>query len=377
MREVFILGLGMHKFGRYLEKPYTEFGRVAIVEALKDSGVDWRDIQAVYAGSAIQGMAAGHNVCAEIGKTGVPIFNVEQACGSGSGAMQLAYHVVAGGIFDLVCAMGFEKQGRGFIPAENYPQWARRMGMAVYPAWHAQEAQRHMHEYGTTLQQLAKVAVNSHRHASLCPYAHYQEWGNMTIEDVLNSRLICYPITMYMIPPADDGGAAVILGSKEMVRKYATRKPVSIAASIMKTSVPNKEESSFAIGGGIETELAAKQAYQTAGAGPEDMDVVECVDAFAIGEILTAEALGFCPKGEGGRFIGSGKTELGGQMPFNTDGGYTSRGNAMGATGLAGIVEIARQLRGEADRRQVPNAKIGLAHSLGAGVNAFITILQR
>lgn len=377
MREVVIIGTGMHKFGRWTEKPFAELGKVAIVNALKDAGVEWKDVQACYAGSAFQGMGAGHNVCRQVGETGIPIFNLEQACGSGSAGVQLGYQAIARGQFDVVCGVGFEKQQRGTIPGESFPMWAREMGLGSYIGWHGATTQRHMHEYGTTLEMLAQVSVISHRHAALCPDAAYTNMGNLTIEDVLKSRMIGYPVTLYMVGPANDGAAAIIMCAKEVAHKYSQKKPITIVDTTFSTTIYDTSVCRYRESGRKENEVCAKRLYEATGIGPEDMDVVHCGNQFCIEEIEYAEALGFCKEGEGGRFIWEGNTELGGKVPFNTDGSHISRGNALGANGIAGIVELTRQLRGECGARQVKGAKVALAQSSGAGQNVFLTILKR
>jgi acetyl-CoA acetyltransferase len=377
MREVVIIGTGLHRFGRYSEKSCAELGKVAIVNALKDAGVSWKDIQACYAGSALQGMGAGHNVCRLLGETGIPIYNLEQACGSGSAGIQLGYQAVARGEYDLICAAGFEKQGKGTIPAETYPMWARDTGLGNYIGWHAMEAQRYIEEYGLTVEMLAKVSVNAYHHAAHCPAAAYNNMGNVTIQDILNSKMMGYPLTLYMIGAANDAGAAVIMCTKAVARKLSSKMPITVAGSEFSTTIYNSKESRFQEGGWKENEACGKRLYEATGIGPEDINVVASGNQFAITEIKYTEALGFCKEGEGGRFIWEGNTALGGKVPFNTDGSHIARGNALGANGIAGVVELVHQLRGECGARQVRGAKVALAQSSGAGQNIFLTMLKK
>lgn len=373
LREVVVLGVGMHPFGRFPDKQLWDLGRHAVLNALADAGIQWKEVEALYAGSMFGGSGVGNNILKELGLTGIRVANLEAACSSGPGAFSEAYLSIGSGLYDVAVAVGVEKQPRGMIPLANFPLWMRRTGLVHAPGFYSQEAQVHMKKYGTTVEQFAKVSVKSHKNASLSPYAHYQNFPNLTVEEVLNSRMICDPLTIYMMAPADDGGAAAVLCAKSVARRYTSKKCVTIASCMM--------------GGGIYHRYTlqepprmmsqlARKAYEMAGMGPKEMDVVECQDAMASAEILSYETLGLCPEGEGGRMIDEGRTEIGGDIPVNTDGGYLSRGNAAGATGLAAIAEIAWQLRGEAGPRQVKGAKAGLNENFGAGPNGSITILK-
>ncbi len=220
------------------------------------------------------------------------------------------------------------------------------------------------------------VSVVSHKHGALNPYAHYQQ--PCTVEEVLNSRMICDPITQLMCAPGDEGGASVIICAKDVIKKYSKRTPITIAGMAHVTNLYDKARGPWAPGICYEeNKLLASQVYERASCGVEDIDLVQCIDSFCIPQFQFMEAFGFCNRGEAGNFVESGKTNLGGKIPFNTDGGYIARGNAFGATGLAAIVESVKQLRGEAGPRQVEGAKAALCHSLGAGVNVFASILKK
>ena len=374
MREIVILGVGIHKFGRYPEKTNAEMGREAALNALEDAGVEWKDIQAVFAGSMFGGSGFGNNIVAELGLTGIPVMNVEAACSSGPSALSDAYRAVASGFCDMAMTVAVEKQERGMIPLTNFPLWMRQMGLAHGPGFYSQEARVHMDKYGTTVEQFAKVSVKSHKNAALCPYAHYQQFGDLTIEDVLTSRMICDPLTIYMMAPVVDGAAAAVVCSREVAQRYTGKVPITVAASVLTSANYDRytlQEPPGMVG------RTAEKAYEIAGVGPEDLSIVECQDAMASAEIISCEELGLCPEGEGGRLIDEGRTEITGDIPVNTDGGYLSRGNATGATGLAGIAEIVWQLRGEAGPRQVASPKAGLNQNFGAGPNVSVTILKR
>ncbi|MFC2065674.1 thiolase family protein [Chloroflexota bacterium] len=377
MREVVILGAGMHPFGRFSDKSYVDLGRTAAIEALRDAGVSWREIQSAYVGHCYQGMCAGHNVMAQLGYTGIPIYNMENACASGTGAVALAFDAVTSGRIDIALALGMEKQERGLVPATNMPLWWRSQGMGEFPSAHAQDAQRYLYDSEATVVHLAKVAAKNHRHAALCQYAHYQNWPNMTVEDVLESRMISDPLTVMMMAPASDGAAAVVVCGKDVAHRYHNARPLTIAASVLETGLYNKAAFPWAGPQFSEMKAAVDKAYNIAGIGPKDLDYLECVDGFAYAELVSYEALGLCNEGEGAKIIDEGITELRGKLPANTDGGYIARGNALGATGLSGLVEVIRQLRGEASSRQVADAKVGLNMSGGAGPNIFVTILKK
>ncbi|MDO8491330.1 MAG: thiolase family protein, partial [Dehalococcoidia bacterium] len=293
MREVVVLGVGLHKFGRFPDKPIEDIGREAILNALVDSGVSFKDIQAAYCGRVYPGMMAGLKVVAQFGQTGIPITNIEQACASSSTAFREAHLAIAEGRFDVVLTVGFEKMPRGLLTGTTEPGSLEEvMGLNVPPAWHAMLARRHMLDYGTTREQIAMVAVKNHRNGLLNPYAQYQM--AVTVEDVMNSRMVADPLTLYECSPTTDGAAAAILCSREKAAKYKG-KPVTIAAYACGTPT-------FEHGEGDElmmslTERLAKEAYQRSGIGPKDVDVVQLHDCFASAEIIRLEACGFCPKG--------------------------------------------------------------------------------
>ena len=363
MREVVILGAGMHKFGRFPEKSFVDLAEVAIVEALKDAGIQWPDVQALYAANALAGPSTGNNVIQRMGQTGIPAINVEAYCAGGLVACKLAYQAIATGFCDIAVAVGFEKQERGFIPVLGAPWWETRLGLHVMPGDSALDAQRHMHLYGTTREQLAKIAVKNHRNAALAPYAHLPN-ASLTVEEVLNSTMICEPLTMLMISAPSDGAAALVLCSQDVVRKHPDKKPVTIAAITHNTAKYFDLEYEI----NEARRRAAREAYEMAGCGPEDLDFALLHDATVIFEIRQYEEVGLCQEGEGGRLIDEGITELSGRVPVNTDGGFLGRGNAPSADSGSWIAEAVWQLRGEAGPRQVPDAKIGLICHGGYGV---------
>lgn len=367
MREVVILGVGLHKFGRFPDKSIRELGRVAIEGALQESAVPFKDIQVAYVGHVYQSMGTGHRVVTQFGQTGIPIINVEVACTSSTQALVRAAYDIALGLYDVALAAGVEKMGRGLIPGTSEARsYEEIMGLAVMPATYAFQARKHMEKYGTTFRQLALCSVKEHNNGALNPMAHYQQ--RMTVEEVMVGRMIADPITLYMCSPNSDGASAAILCEKKVARKYMGKLPITVAAWALSSGLPSREDDEEFSGVG---ELA-KQVFQKASVGPVDIDVAQVHDAFSPAEIFVPESLGLIPKGEGGRWVEEGKTEIGGRIPINTDGGLVSRGHPVGATGLAQVAELVRQLRGEAGPRQVARAKVALQHNTGIGGTALV-----
>lgn len=370
MREVAVIGVGMHRFGRFPEEDWTELGRVAIVEALKYAGIGWEKIEAAFCGNTYGDVAAGHNVVAQVGLTGIPIVNVENACSSGGSAFRLAYHQVAAGIYDIVIAFGFEKIPRGLIASTAFPQWQREIGLATPPVRYALEARRHMEEYGTKVEHFAMVSVKNHKNGCYNKYAHYQQ--EVTIEEVLNSRMIVDPLTLLMCCPNSEGGAAAILCSKKKAMQY-TAKPVTVAAAALVSDMytsPRRQSPSI-------IERAAQAAWEQSGYGPKDMDLLEVHEAMASAEIVRCEEIGICNKGEYTKLLERGETEIKGRIPVNVSGGLLAKGHPLGATSLAQVSEIVWQLNEQAGQRQVKGAKIGLTLTTGAGPNCCVIILKK
>ncbi len=377
-RKVYILGVGLHPFGRFPDKDFGELGRIAIVKALEDAGICWEDIPIMYATSMQQGAAWGTKIAIAMGARGIPVLNIEAACCSTIAGIAQACYAIQAGAYDLALCAGGEKQPRGYIPALDQPTWRRQMGIAAYPIYYAQMMQRHMHEYGTTREEMAWISIKSHKNATLNPNAHYRNLPNLTVEEVLNARMVVEPYTIYMIAPTSEGAAAVIVGSEGAVKRYGVRKPIEVAACIQSSHIYEWDEILYPPN---LLRITALKAYEQAGLGPEDIDIAEIQDGMPVGEIIGLEDMGFCPVGEGGRMAcpPERRTWIDGDFPVNTDGGYMSRGNCIGATGAAAIAEVVYQLRGEAGARQVNriNPKVGLAHNMGAGVQCAIAILKK
>ena len=380
-REVAVAGVGITRFDSYdgeKGRPLKEFydlGSEAILKALKDSDMEWKDIEAAFCGSVYCGTASGHQTIEKVGMTGIPIVNVENACSSGSSAFRLAYQSVATELYDVVVAVGFEQMPRGFIKSTSWPEWQRKMGFNVQPASYAMGTVRYMEETGTTEEDFARVTVKNRKNGALNPNARFQK--PVTIEEVLASRIVAKPLRLLHSCPLADGGTAVVLCSKKKLKSKA--KMVTVAASVLSSGTYG-----HMYGGGsvkIQTpdhiEVSMKQAKEMSGYGPKEMHVVQAYDTMAPGELWDLEKMGFCGKGEAPRLLREGYFDLNGKLPVNTDGGLMSRGHPLGATALAQIIEIYRQIREEAGPRQVPGAKIGLAHAMGAGPNSAVVILKR
>jgi benzoylsuccinyl-CoA thiolase BbsB subunit len=364
VRDVAVIGVGMTKFGRFPETSFEDLGREAITNAINDADIKPKEIEFGYCGNVYGGMCMGQRVLKEIGIAGIEIINVDNACASGSTALRGVWYAIATGLYDIGIAMGIEKLTH-LPPATLVPpgeDLQGEMGM-VFPAYFAMIMRKYMETFGTTLEQVAKVSVKNHHNGCLNPYSQFQK--EVTGEEVLSSRMICDPITLLQCCPTSDGAAAAILCSSSLARRY-TSHMITIAASVLRTGnfLYTQEDFTFS----DLTANVAKKAYEMAHVGPEDIDLCELHDAFAINELLHYEELGFCSRGEGGILIEKGETEIDGKIPVNTSGGLLSKGHPLGATGIAQIAEIVWQFRGKAGKRQVKNPKVGLAHLVGGAV---------
>ena len=367
MGEVCVIGVGLTPFAKYRDRSLAEIGWPAVKQAIEDAGVDKRDIEAAYCGTALGGMMAGQRVLKMLGITGLPITNVENACSSSSTAFRQAYIAVAAGAYDMVLVLGVEKLtkfGGGTLPLER-EDFEVTHGL-VMPALYGMRARRYMHDYGLTEKQLAGVAVKAHLHGSRNPDAQYR--NEVTVDEVMSARPIADPFTLLHCCPSGDGAAAAIVCSTKTARKYTTT-PIRVACSEVnsgKYMTGFRDMTSPEI-----TVRGARQAYEEAAIGPEDVDVAEVHDAFTIAELLYYEALGFCERGDAAGLLEDGETSLGGRIPVNPSGGLLSKGHPIGATGAAQVVEVVRQLRGDCGDRQVEDARVGLTHCTGGGISGF------
>ena len=364
MREVAVIGVGMIKMGKFPDRMLSSMGREAVLLAMRDAGVERGDIQAGYSGSLHGGSLLGQRIFKDLGMTGMPINNMENACSSGSSALREGWLGIASGLYDMVIAIGSEKLsalGGGTLPLEKEDLEVSQ-GM-VMPALYAMRARRYMAEFGATKEHLARVVVKSRKNASMNPLAQFTQ--TTTVEEVLNSRMIADPITLFQCCPTGDGAGAAVLCSLDKARKY-TRHPILIKASVL---VSGKFEPGFRDMTTPEiTVRGSKLAYEMAGLGPKDIDLAEVHDAFSIAELLYYEALGFCKRGEATQLLDEGATNIDGRIPVNPSGGLISKGHPVGATGLAQLTEVVWQLRGQAGPRQVKDAKVGMTHCTGGGI---------
>lgn len=364
MREVCVIGTGLIPFGKYPDKSLAEIGWPAVKEAIVESGIPPKSINAVYCGTALGGMLAGQRVMKTLGLTGMSIINIENACSSSSSALAEAWTAVASGRHDVVLVIGVEKLtkfGGGTLPLEK-EDWEVNQGM-VMPALYAMRAKRYMHEYGLTQEQLAQVSVKAHDHGALNPNAQIKK--RVSLEEVMNARPVTDPFTLWHCCPTGDGAAAVVICSAEIARQYKTN-PVRITASEVTSGIFSNGHRDMTWA--ELTARGAQEAYHMAGVGPEDVDVAEIHDAFTIAELMYYEAFGFCERGKAYELLNSGATSLGGNIVVNPSGGLLSRGHPVGATGAAQAVEIVRQLEGRSGAHQVTDAKVGITHATGGGI---------
>jgi len=383
MREVAMIGIGMNKWGELWTKSLRDIFVEAALEAIDDAGVD--KIDSMYIGCMSSGLFVGQEHLASLlsdylGMGPIPAARVESACASGGLAVRMGFIEVASGLSDIVLVGGVEKMldisgdGATYALATAADQEYEVYNGVTFPGLYAMMAVAHMQKYGTTRKQLAQVAVKNHYHGSMNPLAQYPH--QITIDEVLNSVLVADPLRILDCSPITDGAAAAILCPLDLAKKICKNPIVKIIGSghATDTIALHSRENLYEL---KSTERAAQQAYKMANKQPKDIDLAEVHDCFTIAEICVIEALGLVEKGKGGEATESGLTTLGGKIPINTSGGLKAKGHPVGATGVAQIVEITKQLRGEAGKRQVQNAKIGLTQNMGgSGGSCLVHILE-
>jgi len=381
MTDVVILGIGIHPFGRF-DTSFQAMGSEAARLALKDAGVDWRQIEFAYLSRMYLPATSGARILKTLGCTGIPIVDVEAACASGGAALRQAVLAIRSGEADLGLVLGAEKMPRGFMdPSMIYSPWQIEMGLSLNPAYWSMRARRHMHEFGTTEEQIARVAYKNHKNSVHNPNSMYQK--EFSLEEIMHSPLVCDPIRRLEICAPNDGAAALVVASAARARQLGfAGTPIHIAACVHTIArysadlrCPIDSMSASAKNPGP-TEEAARLAYAAAGFGAEDIDCFEVQDTDAFCEIEALESLGLCAAGAGGRLAEEGVTDITGAKPVNMSGGLISKGEPVGASHLGQIFEIVTQLRGTAGARQVAGARVGLGHVLGAGGNCAVTILK-
>ncbi len=377
MRPVWIAGVGLHPFGRFADRTVTALGAHAVRAALAEAGIGRGGFQAAFCGNVYGGVASGHKVLTALGLSGVPIVNVEAGCASGGAALALGASQVATGRHDTVLVFGMEKMPRGMIRSSFFEPWREEAGLAATPGYFALRAQRLMRESDVTADDLARVSVKNHRHGVHNPDAMYRK--AITAADVLASPLVCEPLRLLMLCSPNEGGAAVVLSARPVGER-----PVRVAAAQLRSHLVGSVLGEHTPLSGLvddglptPTEMAARAAYEESGLGPTDLDLVELQDTDAAREILSAEELGLCPRGGGGRWVRDGGGEMTSALPVNPSGGLLSKGEPLGASALGQVVECTRQLRGDAGARQVDGARVALAHTVGRGANACVVVLTR
>jgi len=378
MSDVYVLGVDMIKFGRFPERTVPDLASEAALLALDDAGLSIQDMQALYCGNLGQASAmVGQRVLQEIGQTGIPVVNCANACATGATAFREAWTSIKAGLYDVVLAVGVEQMGKGLLGGGGAGKGIPKeglLGSGTMPAVFAEAGMEHARKYGTTFEQFAKISVKNHHHSTMNPKAMYRI--ETPLEEVMNAEMISYPNSKLMCSVNVDGSAAAVLVSEKKAKELGMERAVRVKASVI-TSDPYQERDLVMPDVNTCTRKAAKEAYEMAGIGPEDLDLVELHDCFATAEMLHYENLGLCEDGEAGRMIDEGEVALGGKIPVNVSGGLLSKGHPLGATGIANIYEVCTHLRGEAGERQVKDAKIGLTHVIGLGSACGIHILEK
>ncbi|MEZ4385740.1 MAG: lipid-transfer protein [Nannocystaceae bacterium] len=390
-RRVNVIGVGMVKFAKPGKSDeYNVMATKAGKAALADAGVDYKDIEQAYAGYVYGDSTCGQRAVYDLGLTGIPVFNVNNNCSTGSTALMLGRQAIEGGIAECVLVVGFEQMEKGALGSKfndrtnpldrhanlmndvqgfaNAPPAAQMFGGA---------GREYRWRHGTRRETFAKISEKARQHASRNPFALFTD--QLSVEEILASPEIFDPLTRYQCCPPTCGAAAALLASDEFIKKHGIDNPVYIAGQTMTTDYPSSFETSSMIKmvGYDMAKSAAQKVYEIAGLGPEDVDVVELHDCFTANELLTYEALGLCPEGEAEKFIWDADNTYGGKFVTNPSGGLLSKGHPLGATGVAQCAELVWQLRGQADKRQVEGAKVALQHNLGLGGACVVTMYRR
>jgi len=385
MRRVAIVGVGMSKFGEHWDKGFRDLISEAGIRALEDANLSGDEIDAGFVGTMASGSFVGQEhvgalIADQMGLTPKPFVRVEGACASGGLALAQGFMAVASGLYDVVVVGGVEKMtdlstahATRILGGAGDQEWEAFMG-ATFPGLYALIARRHMHEFGTTEEMLASVAVKNHKHGAMNPYAQFQR--EITVEDVLRSKVVASPLKVLDSSPITDGAAAVVLMPLDKAKRHRDDVVEIVASSVATDTLALHDRE--VVTTLKATRVAAQKAYKMAGISAKDVDVAEVHDCFTIAEVLAIEDLGFFEKGEGGRATLDGRTSLDGEVAINTSGGLKACGHPVGATGIKQAVEITWQLRGEAGKRQRADAEIGLTHNVGgSGATAVVHIYKR
>jgi acetyl-CoA acetyltransferase len=380
MEDVAVLGVGTTRFGVYPERSDADLALEAGLAALGDAGISFRDVGEAFVGYLFAQTMTGVKAMKEFGLTGLPVTHVENASATGLVAFRDAAWAVASGRCDIAMALGFDKMSVAARRGAGVGNRDRIDSVILPAAYFSLWAMRRMHDRGTKPEHFARIAAKNWNNGALNPFSHRQPDHQVTIEEVLASRKIAEPVTAMMTCPVDDGAACAIVARKDIAKKLQPGRPiVSVEASTLQSEsyTPGHTFLGPVVGPASMTRDTAQQAYEESGIGPEDVNIAYVHDAFVNEELEYYELLGICPEGDAEKLVEEGATELGGRIPFNTDGGLVARGHPGGPTGLAQIHEVALQLRGEAGKRQVENARIGLAHLVGGGSVCTVSLLKR
>jgi acetyl-CoA acetyltransferase len=381
VKGVVVDGVGLHPFGRFDGVTATDMGVAAVRAAFADGGGDVRTVQAAFCGTAYGGVAAGHRVLGALAGTGIPIVDVEAGCASGGAALQLGANAIAAGQYDRVLVFGIEKMPRGVIRSSFFAPWQEAAGLNPAPAFFALRAQRLLREAGLTREDLARLVVKNRRAGVANPDAMFR--SEVTVEQVLGSRVVCDPLHLWMLCSPNEGAAAVVL-SRDGSGHGTGGDRVEVAAVSLRSHLPGNvlgEDSPLC---GIDdaavtppTTLAARDVYEEAGIGPDDVEVAECQDTDAARELMCWSELGLCAPGDQAKILADGTFDVGRDRPVNPSGGLLSKGEPLGASALGQVVELVRHLRGQAGARQTGRPRVAMAHVIGRGANACVTILRR
>jgi sterol carrier protein 2 len=392
-RKVFVVGVGMTKF----EKPgsrdwdYPDMAEQAGSRALEDAGISYDAIEQAAVGYCYGDSTCGERAVYTLGLTGIPIYNVNNNCSTGSTALFMAKQFIEGGLAECTLALGFEKMEKGSLgikytdrtnPMDKHAQAMIEMNgyepkAPAAAQFFGNAGREHMQKYGTKPEHFAKIGWKNHKHSVNNPYSQFQD--EYSLEDIQNAPMVYDPLTKLQCCPTSDGAGAAILASEEFVKKHGLQaKAVEILGMAMTTDYDSTfSKSAIKLVGSDMTKKAAEKVYAQSGFGPENVDVVELHDCFSCNEMVTYEGLGLCPEGKGGEFVDSGANTYGGKVVVNPSGGLISKGHPLGATGLAQCAELNWQLRGQADARQVDSAKLALQHNLGLGGAAVVTMYRK
>ena len=378
MDDVVVAGVGIHPFGRF-GVGYRKLGEVAVDAALKDANVGMKDVDFTFVANVGAEMAKGQNVMERIGRFGKPVMNVEAACASSAAALFMASSMIESQAAKIILCLGVEEAPRGFVANSGFERWQILSGIGINPIYFGLQAQELLANTDVTEDDLADVSVKNHRHAVNNPNAMYRKI--LSREEVLSSPMVCAPLRLLMLCAPNEGAAAVVLMHRDESRRRGLNNSVSLRAVSLVSRSPNDwfvPAASFQTDNRTSlSQRAAELAYEMAGMGPENLDVVECQDTDSASELVAYRDLGLCKEGDEAEMLRSGKTALGGSLPVNPSGGLLSKGEPLGASGLGQIHELVQQLQGKSGPRQVEGARAGLGHVMGAGHNASVFLVSQ